>query len=129
MSETSTQDVSRVLVTGGAGYVGSHAAKALRAAGFEPVTLDDLSTGHEWAVKYGPLVRGSIADQALVARVIEEQRIDAVMHFAASAYVRESLLVPEKYFRNNVAGTVALLEACLASKRIRAFVLSSTCAV
>jgi UDP-arabinose 4-epimerase len=120
---------TRVLVTGGAGYVGSHAAKALRAAGFEPVTLDDLSMGHEWAVKYGPFHRGSIADAALVGRLIEDERIDAVMHFAASAYVRESLTVPEKYFRNNVAGTIAFLEACLASKRVRAFILSSTCAV
>jgi UDP-arabinose 4-epimerase len=119
----------RVLVTGGAGYVGSHAAKALRAGGFEPVTLDDLSMGHEWAVKYGPLERGAIADGALVARIIADHAIEAVMHFAASAYVRESLLVPEKYFRQNVAGSIALLEACLASKRVRAFVLSSSCAV
>jgi len=104
----------RVLVTGGAGYIGSHAAKALRGAGFEPVTLDDLSTGHEWAVQFGPLVRGSIAE--------------AVIHFAANAYVRESLLVPEKYFGNNTGGTIALLGACLKAK-IRAFVLSSTCAV
>jgi UDP-arabinose 4-epimerase len=119
----------RVLVTGGAGYVGCHAAKALRAAGLEPVTLDDLSVGHEEAVKYGPFVRGDIADVALVGRVITDHAIDAVMHFAASAYVRESLVTPEKYFRQNVAGSIALLEACLASKRIRAFVLSSTCAV
>jgi UDP-arabinose 4-epimerase len=119
----------RVLVTGGAGYVGSHAAKALRASGFEPVTLDDLSAGHEWAVRYGPFVRGRIEDTALVARLIEEWRVEAVLHFAASAYVRESLSVPEKYFRNNVAGSMALLDACLACPRVRAFVLSSTCAV
>jgi UDP-arabinose 4-epimerase len=120
---------TRVLVTGGAGYVGSHAAKALRAAGFEPVTLDDLSAGHEWAVKYGPFVRGGIEDSALVRRTIDDSHIDAVLHFAASAYVRESLHVPEKYFRNNVAGSMALLDACLSSSRVRAFVLSSTCAV
>jgi UDP-arabinose 4-epimerase len=109
--------------------VGSHAAKALRAAGFEPIVLDDLATGHAWAVKYGPLVRGSIADSALVSRLIEERQIDAVLHFAASAHLRESLVVPEKYFANNVAGSIAFLETCLASKRIKAFVLSSTCAV
>ncbi len=118
----------RVLVTGGAGYVGSHAAKALALRGFEPITLDDLTVGHEWAVKYGPLVRGSIADTTLVAGVLEARGIEAVIHFAASAYVRESLVAPESYFRNNVAGSIALLEACLASKRIRAFILSSTCA-
>jgi UDP-arabinose 4-epimerase len=118
----------RVLVTGGAGYVGSHAAKALRGAGFVPVTLDDLRTGHEWAVKFGPFVRGEIADRALVERVIREERVEAVMHFAAAAYVRESLELPEKYYANNVAGSVALLEACLKT-RVKAFVLSSTCAV
>lgn len=119
----------RVLVTGGAGYVGSHAAKALKAAGFEPVTLDDLRTGHEWAVKYGPFERGPIEDRPFVRRVIDQYQIEAVMHFAASAYVRESLLAPEKYFTNNVAGSAALLDACVASGRVRAFVFSSTCAV
>ncbi|MGO8997823.1 MAG: UDP-glucose 4-epimerase GalE [Polyangiaceae bacterium] len=118
----------RVLVTGGAGYVGSHAAKALRVAGFEPIVLDDLSVGHEWAVRYGPLVRGSIHDLDLVSRLLAEERVGAVMHFAASAYVRESLEVPEKYFRNNVAGSIALLEASLRAG-VRAFVLSSSCAV
>jgi UDP-arabinose 4-epimerase len=129
MASVSEFTGARVLVTGGAGYVGSHACKALRAAGFEPVTLDDFSMGHAWAVKYGPLYRGSIADADLVRTILERARIDAVMHFAASAYVRESLVLPEKYFRNNVAGTIALLEACVASDRVRAFVLSSTCAV
>jgi UDP-arabinose 4-epimerase len=118
----------RVLVTGGAGYVGSHAAKALARGGFDPVTLDDLSEGHEWAVKYGPLVRGSIADVPLVARTLESHRIEAVMHFAARAYVRESMVAPERYFRNNVGGSIALLEACLAHKPLRAFIVSSTCA-
>ena len=124
-----SQRVARVLVTGGAGYVGSHAAKALRRAGFEPVTLDDLSMGHEWAVKYGPFVRGSIADAALVGEVIEERGIEAVMHLAASAHIRDALTQPALFYRNNESGTIALLDACLASKKIRAFVLSSTCAV
>jgi UDP-arabinose 4-epimerase len=119
---------TRVLVTGGAGYVGSHAAKALRDAGFTPVTLDDLSAGHEWAVRFGPFVRGSIHEVDRIAALLAAERIDSVMHFAANAYVRESLEVPEKYFRNNVAGSVALLEACLRAK-VRHFVLSSTCAV
>jgi UDP-glucose-4-epimerase GalE len=117
-----------VLVTGGAGYVGSHAAKALRVAGFAPIVLDDLSTGHEWAVKYGPLIRGSIHDVEGVANLLERERVEAVIHFAANAYVRESLEVPEKYFRNNVSGSIALLEASLRA-RVRTFVLSSTCAV
>jgi UDP-arabinose 4-epimerase len=120
---------SRVLVAGGAGYIGSHVAKALRAAGFEPVTLDDLSGGYERAVKYGPLVRASIADGAVVGRVLSEFAIEAVLHFAAHIDVRESVAAPEKYFRNNSAGSFALLEACLESKRVRAFVFSSTCAV
>jgi UDP-glucose-4-epimerase GalE len=119
----------RVLVAGGAGYVGAHTAKALRAAGFDPVTLDDLSQGHREAVRYGPFVHGSIADRALVAGLLEQWNISAVLHFAANAYVRESLVVPQRYFNNNVAGSLALLDACLASGRVSAFVFSSSCAV
>jgi UDP-arabinose 4-epimerase len=128
-ASVSHSPTTRVLVTGGAGYVGSHVSKALLKAGFEPITLDDLSEGHKEAVKYGPLVIGSIVDTALVARLIDEWRVHAVLHFAASAYVRESLVAPEKYFRNNVGGSLALLEGCLSAKCVKAFVLSSTCAV
>src|SRR5438067_13686902 len=100
----------RVLVTGGAGYIGSHTAKRLAAAGFEPVVLDNLSTGHSWAVKWGPFVRGDVGDRSLVRRVLEEHEIEGVIHFAASAYVGESVVEPRVYFRNNVVNTLALLD-------------------
>jgi UDP-arabinose 4-epimerase len=116
-----------VLVTGGAGYVGSHACKALRSAGHLPVTLDDLSRGHRWAVRWGPLVEGGIADRDLVRRTIETHRIDAIMHFAALAYVGESMSEPLRYFANNVGGTLALLDAAGAAG-VRRVVFSSTCA-
>ncbi|HLY58532.1 MAG TPA: UDP-glucose 4-epimerase GalE [Stellaceae bacterium] len=116
-----------VLVTGGAGYIGSHAAKALAAAGFRPVVLDNLVYGHREAVKWGPLVEGDIADRELVTRVIEEHAIEAVMHFAAFAYVGESVAKPEIYFHNNVVGTLSLLEAMRLSG-VRPIVFSSTCA-
>ncbi|WP_394848558.1 UDP-glucose 4-epimerase GalE [Pendulispora brunnea] len=118
----------RVLVAGGAGYIGSHTAKALKAAGHLPVVLDDLSTGHEEAVRFGPFVRGSIQDAACVTRAVREHRIDAVLHFAANAYVRESLENPRKYFRNNVANTVHFLDALL-EEGVKTIVFSSTCAV
>ena len=118
----------RVLVTGGAGYVGSHAAKALAIGGFIPVTLDDLSVGHEWAVKYGPLVRGSIADVALVARTLEAHGIPGRDAFRGERLRARVARRPRALLRADVGGSMALLEACLASKRIRAFILSSTCA-
>src|SRR5215211_4013015 len=96
----------RVLVTGGAGYIGSHTAKALARAGFEPVALDNLSTGHRWAVRWGPLLEGDIGDGTLVRRVLHDHAIEAVVHFAASAYVGESMANPRKYFRNNVASSL-----------------------
>jgi UDP-arabinose 4-epimerase len=117
----------RVLVTGGAGYIGSHTCKALAAAGHVPVTFDNLSTGHRDAVRWGPFVEGELADRALVERTLREQRIDAVIHFAASAYVGESMSDPAKYFRNNVVHTLALLEAMHAAG-VRHIVFSSTCA-
>src|SRR5947199_6952088 len=101
----------RVLVTGGAGYIGSHTAKVLARAGFEPVVLDDLSTGHRWAVKWGPLVEGSLLKPADVAQVFSAHRFDAVMHFAAKIVVSESVRDPASYYLNNVAGTLNLLEA------------------
>ncbi len=116
----------RVLVTGGSGYIGSCAARHLRTAGHEVVVLDNLSTGHRELARGFELVVGNIADRKLVDGLLA--RVDAVMHFAASAYVGESVVNPRKYFANNVEGGLALLDAVLASK-VRTFVFSSTCAV
>jgi UDP-arabinose 4-epimerase len=117
----------RVLVTGGAGYIGSHTAKSLALAGFEPIVFDNLSEGHEWAVRWGPLVRGDLADKASLASTLEAYKITAVIHFAANAYVGESVQNPRKYFRNNVANTLNLLDAMLDTGVTR-MVFSSTCA-
>jgi UDP-glucose 4-epimerase len=103
--------MKNILVTGGAGFVGSHACKALAAAGYNPVTLDNLERGHEWAVKWGPLGRGDIRDATVLQRVFETWRPEAVLHFAAYAYVGESNIEPLKYYQNNVGGTVSLLNA------------------
>jgi UDP-arabinose 4-epimerase len=118
---------SNVLVTGGAGYIGSHACKALAAAGYTPVTLDNLVHGHRAAVRWGPFVRGEVADETLVRRVLREQRIDCVIHFAGYGYVGESMQAPGKYFQNNVAGTIALLNA-MRAESANCLVFSSTCA-
>jgi UDP-glucose-4-epimerase GalE len=117
----------RVLVTGGAGYIGSHTVKALALAGFEPVVLDDLSNGHRDAVAGHTLITGSMGDSALVKETIQRYEIGSVLHFAASAYVGESVRDPRKYFNNNVANTLALLGAMLDSG-VRNIVFSSTCA-
>ncbi|MGH6980808.1 MAG: UDP-glucose 4-epimerase GalE [Stellaceae bacterium] len=117
-----------VLVTGGAGYVGSHVCKALAAAGFSPVTYDNLSHGDPNFVRWGPLVVGDIADQPLLLATMRRNRIQAVMHFAALIEVGRSMREPLEFFDNNVAGTIALLRAAVASN-IRAMVFSSTCAV
>lgn len=116
-----------VLVTGGAGYIGSHTCKALAAAGHCPVTLDNLVHGHRWAVRWGPLVQADVADREQLMRVLGEFDIRAVVHFASYAYVGESMREPTKYFRNNVANTVNLLEAMRASG-VNRIVFSSTCA-
>jgi UDP-arabinose 4-epimerase len=116
-----------VLVTGGAGYIGSHACKALSRAGYLPVAYDNLVFGHEWAVKWGPLERGDILDRARLDEVIERHEPRAIMHFAAFAYVGESVADPGKYFRNNVGGTLSLLEAAR-DHGIEQLVFSSSCA-
>jgi UDP-arabinose 4-epimerase len=116
-----------ILVTGGAGYIGSHTAKALARAGYQPVAFDNLSTGHRWAVQWGPLVEGDIADRNLVRRTIEHYRIEAVIHFAANALVGESMENPYKYLHDNVANSVELLEA-MRETGVRSIVFSSTCA-
>jgi UDP-arabinose 4-epimerase len=119
--------MTTVLVTGGAGYIGSHACKALAQAGYRPVVYDSLVYGHEWAVKWGPLERGDILDAERLAEVFAKHRPAAVMHFAAFAYVGESVTDPAKYYRNNVVGTLNLLEAMRAAG-VGNLVFSSTCA-
>ena len=119
--------MSRILVTGGAGYIGSQTCKALAAAGHVPIALDNLVDGHRWAVCWGPLEVGDIADRDFLDGVIERHRPDAVIHFAAFAYVGESTRDPGRYYRNNVAGTLTLLEA-LRDHGIPRIIFSSTCA-
>lgn len=119
--------MKHILVTGGAGYIGSHACKALATAGYLPVTFDNLVFGHEWAVKWGPFVQGDILDRAALDATFRKWRPVAVMHFAAFAYVGESVLNPGKYFRNNVVGSLNLLEA-MRDHGVDNFIFSSTCA-
>lgn len=118
--------MTRVLVTGGAGYIGSHAAKNLVAAGFEPVVLDNFSTGNRWAVRWGPLIEGDLADDDFVRNVLHDHDVKAVIHFAASAYVADSVRDPRHYFRNNVQNTLSLLGAMLDAD-VRTIVFSSSC--
>ena len=116
-----------VLVTGGAGYIGSHTCKALAKAGYLPITYDSLIYGHRWAVKWGPLERGDILNRSRLDEVILKYQPRAVLHFAAFAYVGKSVTHPGKYYRNNVAGSLTLLEAAR-DHGIEHFVFSSTCA-
>lgn len=116
-----------VLVTGGAGYIGAHACKALARAGFVPVAFDNLSTGWREAVKFGPLVQGDLMDRASVDAAFAEHRPVAVMHFAALSLVGESMKDPGRYWRVNVNGSLNLIEAALKAGCSR-FVFSSTCA-
>lgn len=116
-----------VLVTGGAGYIGSHTCKALALAGHLPITYDNLSMGQPNSVKWGPLEIGDISDKLRLDQVLRYYEIDAVIHFAALAYVGESMCLPSKYFLNNVAGTTVLLDAIMHAG-IDKFVFSSTCA-
>jgi UDP-glucose-4-epimerase GalE len=120
-------DGPAILVTGGAGYIGSHCCRALAAAGFHPVVYDNLSTGHRSFVA-GPLVVGDLLDKAALTRTVARHDIVAVMHFAASSLVGESVEDPQKYYRNNVAGTLSLLEA-MREARCHRLVFSSTGAV
>ncbi|RVT96744.1 UDP-glucose 4-epimerase GalE [Rhodovarius crocodyli] len=117
-----------ILVTGGAGYVGSHACKALAAAGYLPVVLDNFSTGHADFVRWGPQVKGDIADSALVAETITRHGCAGVMHFAAASLVGESVSNPGLYYANNVGGTLGLLEG-MRQAGCRSIVFSSTCAI
>jgi UDP-arabinose 4-epimerase len=117
-----------ILVTGGAGYVGSHACKALAAAGCRPVVYDSLARGHRGAVKWGPLIEGDLHDRDRLVAALRAYRVEAVMHFAAFAYVGESVTCPEVYYRNNVGGTLSLLDA-MREAGVGRIVFSSTCAV
>lgn len=119
--------MKKILVTGGAGYIGSHACKALATNGYEPISYDNLVYGHEWAVQWGPLEVGDIADRNRLEEVFKKYNPSAVMHFAAYAYVGESVRDPGKYYRNNIAGSLTLLEF-MRDHEIRDIVFSSTCA-
>lgn len=118
----------KVVVTGGAGYVGSHACKLLARDGYLPVTVDNLSRGHREAVRWGPLEVGDLSDQAFLDRTFARHEPIAVMHFAAFAYVGESVEQPQMYYRNNVCGSLSLFDAVV-RHAIPALVFSSTCAV
>ena len=123
-------NLKTILVTGGAGYIGSHAVLALQRRGYKVIILDNLIYGHRDLadrVLQAELVVGDISDRPLLDRLFATRKIDAVMHFAAYAYVGESVANPSKYYRNNVVGTLTLLEAMLAAK-IKHLVFSSTCA-
>ena len=117
----------RVLVAGGAGYIGSHTCKALARAGHLPIVYDSLHTGHPWAVKWGPLVQGDINDPVALGAAIREHRPDAVINFAALAYVGESMAEPTRYYRANVAGMITLVEV-MRAHGIGSIVFSSSCA-
>jgi UDP-arabinose 4-epimerase len=116
-----------ILVTGGAGFIGSHICKALSRAGMIPVTYDNLSTGHADSVRWGPLIRAELADAATLRQTLAEFSPDCVIHCGANAYVGESDDMPRKYYRNNVVGSLTLLEACL-DQEIDRIVFSSSCA-
>jgi UDP-arabinose 4-epimerase len=116
-----------ILVTGGAGFIGSHICKALSRAGMIPVTYDNLSTGHADSVRWGPLIRAELADAATLRQTLAEFSPDCVIHCGANAYVGESVDMPRKYYRNNVVGSLTLLEACL-DQDIERIVFSSSCA-
>jgi UDP-glucose-4-epimerase GalE len=120
MSET-------VLVTGGAGYIGSHACKVLARAGYLPVVFDDLSRGHREAVRWGPLVEGNLAERGKLAAALDRHRVSVVMHFAAYAYVGESVADPALYYANNLGGSLVLLES-MREVGVDKIVFSSTCA-
>ena len=120
--------MSRVIVTGGAGYIGSHTLRALQAAGYEVVVYDSMVKGHREAVGSVPLVLGDIADPEALNRLFREHRPEAVVHFAAFIEAGESVVDPAKYFRNNTAGTLTMLEA-MQRHDVRQIVFSSTAAV
>jgi len=120
--------MARVLVTGGAGYIGSHACKALSEAGHQPITYDSLESGRADAVRWGPLEQGDLADPDRLRAVIAAHAPDAVMHFAAYIQVAESVADPGKYYANNVGGTLTLLDV-MRERGVGTIVFSSSAAV
>lgn len=120
-------EVKNILVTGGAGYIGSHACKFLKAAGYQPVTYDNLSTGWADAVKFGPLEQGELADRGRLEQVFAKYKPIAVMHFGALSDVGQSMREPGLYWRNNATGSLTLIEAMVAAGCLN-MVFSSTCA-
>jgi UDP-arabinose 4-epimerase len=119
---------TNILVTGGAGYIGSHTAKALATRGFTPVVYDNLVHGHRWAVQWGPFIEGDIRDRARLIDALRNYDICAVLHFAAFAYVGESMKSPGPYFDTNVSGSLSLLDA-VQETDVRHVVFSSSCAI
>ena len=105
--------MTRILVTGGAGYIGSHTCKALARAGYVPVTCDNLVTGERDAVKFGPFEQGDLLDRARLEKVVAKYRPAAVMHFAALSQVGEAMSEPRKYWSNNVTGSLTLIQAAV----------------
>jgi len=119
--------MTRVLVTGGAGYIGSHACKALAGAGYQPVTFDNLSTGWRDAVQFGPFEQGDLCDADRISEVVQKHKPAAIMHFASLAEVGESMQDPARYWRTNVNGSLNLLQAAV-DNGVPNFIFSSTCA-
>lgn len=117
----------KVLVTGGAGYVGSHSCKTFATAGWDVTVVDNLSRGHRQAVRWGPLIEADITDEAAMQEIMAAEKPDLVAHFAAFAYVGESVEQPDLYYRNNVGGTCSLLTAMVKAD-VRSLVFSSSCA-
>jgi len=119
--------MKNILVVGGAGYIGSYMCKYLAKKGYNPIVLDNLVYGHRQAVGWGPFIKASMADSKLLKSIFTEYRVEAVMHFAAFCYVGESVLEPGKYYRNNVANTLNLLEVMI-ENNVKSFIFSSSCA-
>lgn len=116
-----------ILVTGGAGYIGSQTCKSLAKMGFLPIVYDNLSTGHAYAIKWGPFVKGDLLDTKKLIETIQKYKPKAILHFAADALVIESIQNPSKYYQNNVAGTLSLLQA-MQKTGVSNLIFSSTCA-
>lgn len=119
--------MANILVTGGAGFIGSHTCKALAKKGHTPIGFDNLSRGHKEAVKWGPLIEGDIRNINHLKEIMKKHDISAVIHFAAFAYIKESVEHPQMYFENNVTGTALLLQAMLEAE-VKTIVFSSSCA-